>query len=104
LGDNFAPFGHAAVQVLGEAAEGAKTLDQDKLGEYMHSHSFDTVVGTITYGPDGEWMKARVLVSQFQNLTGNDPGQFEDMTKRVILWAPEYESGNLIWPSTEALK
>ncbi|HXP30423.1 MAG TPA: amino acid ABC transporter substrate-binding protein [Stellaceae bacterium] len=104
LGYNFAPFGYAAVQVLGEAVEGAKTLDQDKLGEYMHGHSFDTVVGTIAYGPDGEWTKARVLVSQFQHVTGNDPGQFKDMTKQVIVWPPEYKSGNLIWPYTEALK
>jgi branched-chain amino acid transport system substrate-binding protein len=104
LGYNFAPFGYAAMQVLGDAVEGTKGTDQDKIAAYIHSHTFHTVVGDIAYGPDGEWTKARVLVSQFQHVTGNDVAQFKDMTKQVIVWPPEYKSGNLIYPYTEAQK
>ncbi|MBV8536549.1 MAG: amino acid ABC transporter substrate-binding protein, partial [Alphaproteobacteria bacterium] len=71
FGFNFAPFGYAAMQVMAEAVEGTKGLDQDKIAEYLHSHTVHTVVGDIAYGPDGEWTKARVLVSQFQGVTSN---------------------------------
>jgi branched-chain amino acid transport system substrate-binding protein len=104
LGYNFAPFGYAAMQVLGDAVEGTKGTNQDKIAAYIHSHTFHTVVGDIAYGPDGEWTKARVLVSQFQHVTGNDVAEFKDMSKQVILWPPEYKSGNIIYPYTEAQK
>ena len=48
MGAAFVPLGYAAGQVLAEAVEGAKTLDQVKLAAYMHAHPFSTVVGTIT--------------------------------------------------------
>jgi branched-chain amino acid transport system substrate-binding protein len=100
----FAPFGYAALQVIGEAVEGTKSLDQDKMAQYLHTHTLHTVVGDITYGPDGEWTKARVLVSQFQHVTGHDVGEWKELGKQVILWPPEYKSGNMIYPYTDALK
>jgi branched-chain amino acid transport system substrate-binding protein len=104
LGYNFAPFGYAAVQVLGEAVEGAGSLDQDKIADYLHEHSFSTVVGEIRFGPDGEWTKPRVLVSQFQHVKDHSVEQFKDMTKQVILWPPEFSSGTMIYPFTDARK
>ena len=105
LGYNFVPYGYAAVQVLGLAVEATKTLDQDKLADYMHGHTFSTVVGDIGFGPDGEWTKPRVLVSQFRNVVGgNDIDQFRDVSKQVIVWPPEYKSGELIYPYGDAKK
>jgi len=104
LGYNFAPFGYSAVQVLGAAVEGCQCLDQDKLAAWLHGHTVQTVVGEISFGPDGEWTRPRVLVSQFQHVTSNDADQFKDMTRQVLLWPPEYEAGKLIYPYTDALK
>jgi len=104
LGYNYAPYGYAALQVLGQAVEGTKGLNQDGIADYGHTHSFETVVGTIAFGPDGEWTKPRVLVSQFQNIRGNDLDQFRDMTKQVVVWPEEYKSGSLIYPFTAARK
>ncbi|MFZ0373812.1 MAG: amino acid ABC transporter substrate-binding protein, partial [Xanthobacteraceae bacterium] len=53
MGWAFPPLGYAAGQVMAQAVEGAKTLDQVKLAAYMHSHSFSTVVGDIKFGKDG---------------------------------------------------
>jgi len=103
-GFSFAPFGYAAMQVIAEAVEGTKSLDQDKIGQYLHTHTLHTVVGDIAYGPDGEWTKARVLVSQFQHVTGHDVAEWNGLGKQVILWPPEYKSGNMIYPYTDALK
>ena len=39
LGYAFSPFGYAGGQVLAEAVRATGGLDQDKLAEYMHSHT-----------------------------------------------------------------
>ena len=104
LGYAYAPFGYAALQVLGAAVEATRSLDQEKIATYIHAHGFSIVAGELAYGPDGEWTKPRVLVSQFQHIVGNDVEQFKDTTKQVILWPPEYKSGEMIYPFTDARK
>lgn len=44
---------YAALQVLQQAVEGAKTLNQQALRNYIYSHTFHTVVGDITYSKNG---------------------------------------------------
>ena len=75
------PFGYAAGQVLAQAVTETKSLDHDKLAAYIHSHSFKTVVGEISFGKDGEWSKPRQLVTQFQNVEPNNLDQFRDGAK-----------------------
>jgi branched-chain amino acid transport system substrate-binding protein len=104
IGWAFPPLAYAAGQVLGEAVEGAKTLDQVKLAAYMHTHSFSTVVGDISFGKDGEWTKSRVVFTQFQHVTANSIDQFKDTSHEVIVWPDQYKSGNLIYPYAEAKK
>ncbi len=55
LGWYLPPFAYANLQVLGDAIEGTKSLDQDKVADYIHSHPFKTIVGDISFGKDGEW-------------------------------------------------
>lgn len=98
LGYQYVPYGYAAMQVLADAVEATHSLEQSKLADYIHAHSFKTVVGDVTFGPDGEWTKPRLLVSQYQNVIGNDLEQFRDFRKQVILWPPELKSGNLSYP------
>lgn len=98
IGYSFAPFGYAALQVLGHAAEAVKSLDQDKMADYIHGHSFATVAGEISFGPDGEWTKARVISTQFQHIVGNDIDQFKDPKKAVIVWPPEFRTGDFVYP------
>ena len=38
------------MQVLQQAVEGAKSLDQDKLADYLRSHTFKTIAGDIKFG------------------------------------------------------
>lgn len=104
IGWAFPPLAYAAGQVLGEAVEGAKTLDQVKLAAYMHTHSFSTVVGNISFGKDGEWTKSRVVFTQFQHVTANSLDQFKDTSHEVIVWPDQYKSANMIYPYAEAKK
>jgi branched-chain amino acid transport system substrate-binding protein len=42
------------MQVLADAVEAAKGLDQDKLADWLRGHTFKTVMGDIAFGEDGE--------------------------------------------------
>jgi branched-chain amino acid transport system substrate-binding protein len=102
LGYYLPPFAYADMQVLQQAVEGVGSLDQQKLADYMRSHSFHTVAGDIKFGENGEWTEARVLEVQFQNVKGNDVEQFKDPKTEVVLYPPSLKNGNVIYPYTEA--
>ncbi len=104
LGYGFVPFGYAAGQVLAQAVEGVHGLDQDKLAEYMHSHSFSTVVGEVTYGKDGEWTEGRTVFTQFQHVAPGNFEQFANGSVQPVLWPPHYKSGTMIYPYADAQK
>ncbi|MGA8079836.1 MAG: amino acid ABC transporter substrate-binding protein [Xanthobacteraceae bacterium] len=104
MGWSFPPIAYSAGQVLAEAVEGAKTLDQVKLAAYMRSHTFSTVVGSVKFGKDGEWAKSRVFFTQFQHVTGNSMDQFKDTAHENIVWPKEYKTGDLIYPYADAKK
>jgi branched-chain amino acid transport system substrate-binding protein len=98
LGYYLAPWAYADLQVLGEAVEGVGSLDQDKLAEYIHSHTFKTVVGDVSFGEKGEWSKARIMTIQFQNISGTDVDNFRDGKGETVLWPDEYKNGDPILP------
>jgi branched-chain amino acid transport system substrate-binding protein len=104
MGWAFAPIAYAAGQTLQQAVEGTKGTDQAALAAYMHSHTFHTVVGDITFGKDGEWAKSRVFFTQFQHVTGNSLDQFKDTTHEVVVWPNEYKTGDMIYPYADAKK
>ena len=102
LGYGFAPFGYAAAQVLGEAVEGAKSLNQEKIADYLRSHSFSTVAGEIAFGKDGEWVHPRMAFTQWQGLTDHSLDQLKDPKHWVVVWPAKYKTGNLIYPYSKA--
>jgi branched-chain amino acid transport system substrate-binding protein len=104
FGYNFVPYGYATGQVLAQAVAATKSLDHNQLADYMRGHSFSTVVGNVAFGTDGEWVKPRALVSQWRGLTGNDLGQLTDPKKWVLVWPPEYKTGEFIYPYSAAKK
>jgi branched-chain amino acid transport system substrate-binding protein len=104
LGYAYAPFGYAAGQVLADAVTGTGSLDQNKLADYMHSQTFETVVGKIAFGKDGEWREPRVVWTQFQGVTDSNLEQFRDLAHEAIIWPPDYRTSSIIYPYADALK
>ena len=101
LGYYLGPWAYADLQVLGEAVEQTKSLDQDKLAEYIHSHTFKTVVGDVSFGEKGEWTKARIMTVQFQNIAGTSVDDFRDGKGETVLWPSQYKNGDPILPYSE---
>jgi branched-chain amino acid transport system substrate-binding protein len=57
-------YSYAAVQILKQAAEQAKSLDSKKIAEVMHSgKAFKTVLGDITYDKNGDVSNDGYLVA-----------------------------------------
>jgi branched-chain amino acid transport system substrate-binding protein len=104
FGHAFVPFGYAAGQVLAQAVDGTGSLDHAKIADYIHAHTFHTVVGDISYNKAGEWSKARNVFTQFQNVTAGDLDQFGNGKVEPILWPPEFKTGTLIYPYADAQK
>jgi len=98
LGYYVPPLVYATFQILEQAVEGTKSLDQEKLATYMHATTFDTIYGKITFGPDGEWAKPRILTVQYQGVKGHDLAQFAKPGVQVILDPPELKTGTLKTP------
>ena len=104
LGYYMAPWGYAQLQVLGQAVEATKGLDDAKLGEYIRATTFKTVLGDVKFGDKGEWAEARVLQVQYQGIKGSTPDQFKDVSTQVILTPDKYKTGAAIYPYADALK
>jgi branched-chain amino acid transport system substrate-binding protein len=102
LGYYMAPWAYAQLQVMQQAIEATKSLDDAKLADYIRSSAFKTVVGDVKFGAKGEWAESRVLQVQFQNVKGNDVGQFKDVGTQVVVAPAGYESGKLIYPYEKA--
>ncbi|HEX3882153.1 MAG TPA: amino acid ABC transporter substrate-binding protein [Stellaceae bacterium] len=98
LGYYLGPWAYADLQVLGEAVEATKSLDQDKIADYIRTHTFKTLVGDVTFGKKGEWAKSRVMTVQFQNIAGTSVDDFRDGKGEAVLWPEEYKNGDPIMP------
>ena len=103
LGYYLGGWGYAYFQLLGEAIEGAKTLKDEKLADYMHSHEFKTIMGDITFGPYGEWTKQASLQVQYHGIT--DAANLETwrgMSYQTVLTPEDQKTGELIFPYAKA--
>jgi branched-chain amino acid transport system substrate-binding protein len=102
FGYYMAPCSYAQLQVLQQAVEGTKGLDDKKLSAYIHANTFHTVWGDIKFNKDGEWVQARMLQVQFHDVKGNDIEQFRTMGTQTVLSPAEYKSGDVIYPYEKA--
>jgi branched-chain amino acid transport system substrate-binding protein len=101
LGYYVPPFTYATLQILQQAVQAVGSLDQDKLAKHMHEATFDTIVGKIKFGADGEWANPRILTIQYQNIEGHGMEQFTEPGHQVILYPPDLKSGELRYPYSD---
>jgi branched-chain amino acid transport system substrate-binding protein len=104
LGYYMAPWGYAQMQVLQQAVEGTKSLDQNKIADYIAKTTFKTVLGDVKFGKGGEWAESRLILVQYHGVKGNDVEQFRGMDHQTIISPTEYKTGDIIYPYTEAKK
>jgi branched-chain amino acid transport system substrate-binding protein len=101
LGYYLPPFAYAYLQVVGDAVKGAGTLDQDKLTTFIHTHPFQTILGEVRFGEDGDWTEAKIVFEQFHDVKSNDVDQFRGGKTETILQPLSIRSGTLIEPYSD---
>jgi branched-chain amino acid transport system substrate-binding protein len=102
LGYYLPPYSYAVGQVLAQAIEATKGLDQQKLADYIRATEFSTIVGKVKFGKNGEWARGRTLMVQYQKIQGNGIDQFRGPGKKVVLYPDEFKSGSIIYPYSAA--
>jgi branched-chain amino acid transport system substrate-binding protein len=98
LGFYLQPYAYAYLQVLEQAINGTKSMDHAKVGAHMRKSTYDTVVGKVSFAPNGEWAKTRVLMVQYQGVKDNELATFAKQGTRVVLYPPEWKSGKINFP------
>jgi len=103
LGYYLGGWGYADFQLIGEAIEGAKSLNDDKLAEYLRTHEFKTIMGDIKFGKNGEWTKSQFMQVQYHNIT--DAANLETwrgMDYQTVVAPDDLKTGAVVYPYEKA--
>ncbi|HUC51409.1 MAG TPA: amino acid ABC transporter substrate-binding protein [Xanthobacteraceae bacterium] len=105
LGYYLGGWGYAYFQVLQQAVEGTKSIDDAKLADYLKSHEFKTIMADVKFGKDGEWTKSGMLQVQYHDLTdAANLDTWRGMSYQTVLTPADEKTGNVIYPYEKALK
>jgi branched-chain amino acid transport system substrate-binding protein len=103
LGYYLGGWGYAYIQVLAEAVRATKSLDDNKLADYIRNNTFKTIMGNIKFGKGGEWAKGQMLQVQYHSIK-KDAGleTWRGMSYQTVLTPSEFKTGDLIYPYEKA--
>jgi branched-chain amino acid transport system substrate-binding protein len=104
LGYYLPPFNYAIGQMIEQAVNATKTIDNKRLADYMRRTEFSTIVGPIGFDKNGERAKPRLVQTQFRNVKDNDLEQFRSPGKQVVVWPAVDKQGDIITPFDRARK
>jgi branched-chain amino acid transport system substrate-binding protein len=103
LGYYLGGWGYAYIQVLGQAVEGAKSLKDDVLADYIKKTTFKTIHGPIKFGKGGEWAEGRMLQVQYHGIKqGDGVDVFKGMSYQTVLTPADLKTGNVTYPYEKA--
>jgi len=105
LGYYLGGWGYAYLQVLADAITGAKSINDDKLADYMRSHEFTTIMAAnIRFGKNGEWTKSAALQVQYHDITdASNLDTWRGMSFQTVLTPADQKTGNVIYPYAKAV-
>ncbi|MBO0765064.1 MAG: amino acid ABC transporter substrate-binding protein [Hyphomicrobiaceae bacterium] len=98
LGYYLGTWGYAYAQLIGQAIAGAGSLDDEKLAAYFRSATFDTILGPVKFGAQGEWAESRMIAVQYHGIKDDSLEQFKGMNSQTIVAPPKYATGTMIYP------
>lgn len=105
LGYYLGGWGYAQFQVLEQAIKGAKSIDDNKMADYLKKGTFKTVMGSIKYGKKGEWSESRMLTVQYHDIKDSaDLETWRGMSYQTVLDPPNLKTGNVVYPYEKAHK
>ena len=98
LGFYLPPFNYAIGQILEQAVTATKSLDHKTLAAWLHKNEVNTIVGPIRWDENGEWANPRVIMAQFRGVADKNVEQFRQPGKQVVLFPPQFKTGEVMGP------
>jgi len=104
LGYYLGGWGYAYLQVLQQAVEATKSIEDDKLANYMRDNAFKTIMADVRFGKNGEWTKSGMLQVQYHGITdAADLETWRGMSFQTVLTPADEKTGDIIYPYEKAL-
>ena len=103
LGYYLGGWGYADFQVLAAGVEGAKSLDDAKIADWLHHNEVHTIIADIGFGPEGEWTKPQLFQVQYHDIT--DAANLETwrgMSYQNVVYPADQRTGDVIYPYEKA--
>jgi branched-chain amino acid transport system substrate-binding protein len=104
LGFYLPPFNYAIGQILEQAVGATKSLDHKTLAAWLRKNEVKTIVGPIRWDASGEWESPRVIMAQFRSVTDKNIDQFRQPGKQVVLYPPQFKTGEVMAPFEKVRK
>jgi len=105
LGYYLGGWGYAQLQILEQAIKGAKSIDDNKLADYLRKATFKTVMGPIKFGAKGEWAEGRMMQVQYHGIKPDaDLEVWRGMSYQTVLTPSKLKTGDVIYPYEKAHK
>jgi branched-chain amino acid transport system substrate-binding protein len=102
LGYYLGTWGYAYIQVLGDAVNATKSLNDNTLADYIQKTTFKTIMGDVKFGKGGEWEKGRMLQVQYHGIKSGELDQFKGMDTQTVLTPADLKTGTAIYPFEKA--
>jgi len=105
LGYYLGGWGYAYLQVLADGINGSKSINDDKIADYLRSHEFNTIMAPgIRFGKNGEWTKSGALQVQYHGITdAANLDTWRGMSYQTVLTPADEKTGSVIYPYEKAL-
>jgi branched-chain amino acid transport system substrate-binding protein len=104
LGFYLPPFNYAIGQILEQAVNATKSVDDKAIAAWLRKNEVKTIVGPIRWDKNGEWANPRVVQAQFRGVVDKDMEQFRQPSKQVVIYPDAYKTGDVIVPFEQARK
>jgi len=106
LGYYLGGWGYAYINMLGEAIAATKSIDDNKIAEWLRKTPHKTIMGDWSYGPTGgEWTKSGMMQVQYHDIKeGAGLDVWRGMSYQTVLTPPDLKTGNVIYPYEKALQ
>ena len=104
LGFYLPPFNYAIGEMLEQAVNATKSIEDKVLADYLRKNEMKTIVGPIRFDANGERANQRVITAQFRGIKDKDLEQFRQPGKQVIIHPAADANGKAITPYEKARK
>jgi branched-chain amino acid transport system substrate-binding protein len=105
LGYYLGTWGYAYLELLGKAVEGAKSIKDDAVADFIRKNTIKTIMGDMKFGKGGEWAESRLLQVQYHDIKqGAGLDVWRGMSYQTVLTPDSLKTGTVIYPYEKAKK